>query len=58
MRLALIALCALTLAACSGELGVRRATLESGGTILTFDGGAAGHSGQFCPPGQAKKGRC
>lgn len=45
----------LTLAACSATVDPGRARVESSGVTITTGGGGGG---TFCPPGQAKKGRC
>ena len=56
MKMIAIALCLLSLSACS-------LTASPGRTSLTFPGDVKlstgdGHGGNFCPPGQAKKGNC
>lgn len=39
------------------QVRVRRADIELGDTRISVGDGHSG-SGTFCPPGQAKKGRC
>lgn len=53
-RLLLIVLCTpLHLAACSAEVKPGKVKVEASPVRVTIDGGD-----RFCPPGQAKKGRC
>lgn len=48
----LSALCVLSLSACN-------ATVRDGNTHVHVNDGYGGHGhGNFCPPGQAKKGNC
>ena len=48
----LSALCVLSLSACN-------ATVRDGNSHVHVNDGYGGHSnGNFCPPGQAKKGNC
>lgn len=54
--------CAILMVVISGcasddPVRVRRADIEVGDTRISVDDGHSG-SGTFCPPGQAKKGRC
>jgi hypothetical protein len=49
----------LLISGCSAQdpVRVRRADIEVGDTRISVDDGHSGN-GTFCPPGQAKKGRC
>ena len=58
----MLAVAVTTLVGCVGPRPARvnRADVDVGGTRVILDQGGqypAGHGG-FCPPGQAKKGRC
>jgi hypothetical protein len=45
-----------TLAACTATVRPQPTKIETSGVSVTLGGGGA--PGTFCPPGQAKKGRC
>ena len=53
IRMALAVLSLLALEACATEVAIRPAIPQA---RITIDANAG--SGDFCPPGQAKKGRC
>ncbi|MGR2737354.1 hypothetical protein ACUY1T_02760 [Billgrantia sp. Q4P2] len=50
----LVVLSAMLVAGCSYQ----PARIKSEPLIVIDDGRSGGHHGRFCPPGQAKKGRC
>ena len=52
MRVVALAVATLVLAACSADIGVRRATIDTGAATVTLDGG---HGGGFSPPGEAEE---
>jgi hypothetical protein len=54
--LALSALMVVMLAGCSATLAPGHARVDTSGVTISTD--HDGHQGKFCPPGQAKKGRC
>ena len=53
----LILLATVMLGGCSTMITPGRTRVETGGVTITTDPGQT-QGGKFCPPGQAKKGRC
>ncbi len=47
----------LVLMACTATVRPQKTTIATPGVKVTLGDGASG-GGPFCPPGQAKKGRC
>ncbi len=43
---------------CFVSLGACKTTVQDGSTRVTVEDGYHDEKGEFCPPGQAKKGNC